>query len=115
MDAALQTLLANYTEELKKIYQQDLHTVILYGSYARGDYGKESDIDIMILVNTDENSLRKRNKDLVYMTYDFNLDNDIDIQPIAESSNLYRYWSKAHPLYQNINREGIVLYHAVEQ
>lgn len=37
--------------ESKKIFGNKLNSVILFGSYARGDYDGESDIDIMILVD----------------------------------------------------------------
>jgi len=36
-----------------------LKKVIVYGSYARGDYQKNSDIDIMILVDADETEIKK--------------------------------------------------------
>ncbi|MDR1703379.1 MAG: nucleotidyltransferase domain-containing protein, partial [Clostridiales bacterium] len=32
----------------------DLRDVILYGSYARGDYREWSDVDIMVLANADD-------------------------------------------------------------
>jgi len=34
-----------------------LHKVILYGSYARGDYNDDSDIDIMVLADIDEDKM----------------------------------------------------------
>ena len=49
MPITIKMLLDQYTEILRKIYGSHLKTVILYGSYARGDYKADSDIDIMIL------------------------------------------------------------------
>lgn len=37
--------------EAKKLYGTALRQVILYGSCARGDFGKDSDIDIMVLLD----------------------------------------------------------------
>lgn len=51
MPQTIHTLLTQYLLELKKIYGTYLKSVILYGSYARGDYTSDSDIDIMLLVD----------------------------------------------------------------
>lgn len=38
------------TIELKRLFGTDLCRIVVYGSYARGDYTENSDIDVMILV-----------------------------------------------------------------
>lgn len=51
MSQSIRILLMQYLTELQKIYGSHLKSVILYGSYARGDYTPDSDIDIMLLVD----------------------------------------------------------------
>lgn len=48
MPVTTSNLVKQYVELLSKIYGDHLKTVILYGSYARGDYTEDSDIDIML-------------------------------------------------------------------
>lgn len=43
MPAVISNLVERYVGRLCKIYGEHLKTVILYGSYARGDYTEDSD------------------------------------------------------------------------
>lgn len=45
----------------------------------------DSDVDIMILLDISDLDLKTRSQQLSYMTYDFNLDNELDIKPIVKS------------------------------
>lgn len=54
MPAAINILLKKYVSEVSKIYGTYLKSVLLYGSYARGDFNADSDIDIMILEDLTE-------------------------------------------------------------
>ena len=112
MPGTTRTLLEQYTEILKGIYGKHLKVVILYGSYARGDYRADSDIDIMILVDMSDIELKSYGEKLSYMTYDFNLDHDIDIKPIAKSEEIFNKWVVNYPFYSNIHKEGVILYGA---
>ena len=87
-----------------------MRQVILFGSYARGDFRPDSDVDIMILLDMSDVDLKAYSQQLSYMTYDFNLDNDLDIKPIAKSEEHFRKWVVNYPFYANINEEGVVLY-----
>jgi predicted nucleotidyltransferase len=40
-----------FFKQIKKLFGEHLSKVILYGSYARGDYKNNSDVDIMIYVD----------------------------------------------------------------
>lgn len=103
-------LLEQYINEIKKIYGLHLRQIILYGSYARGDFRPDSDIDIMILLDISDLEIKEYNQQLSYMTYDFNMDNDLDIKPIAKSEEHFKRWIGNYPFYANINKEGVILY-----
>lgn len=51
MPQKMNGLLQTYISEIKKIYGTHLSKIILYGSYARGDFRPDSDVDIMILLD----------------------------------------------------------------
>lgn len=113
MPHAMQNLIEQYIMEIKKIYGTHLRKIILYGSYARGDFRSDSDVDIMILLDLSDLELKAFSQKLSYMTYDFNLDHDLDIKPIAKDEAHFRKWIVNYPFYANINNEGVVLYGAV--
>ena len=85
--------------------------IILYGSYARGDYNKSSDIDIMILTDLTDDEIvtyRQKIQDLAY-DIEWNNDFDIDISPLVKNIDRFNYWLEALPFYMNVQREGVVL------
>ena len=58
------SILKEFKCELTKILGDKLLDVILFGSYARGDYTKESDVDVIIVVKNnpsidEENEISK--------------------------------------------------------
>ncbi len=46
------------------------------------------------------------------MTFDFNMDHDLDIKPIAKSESHFEKWVTNYSFYANVNKEGVVLYGA---
>lgn len=78
MPQDMKKLIEQYIFEIKKIYGPHLRKVILYGSYARGDFKSDSDVDIMILLDISDLDLKAYSQSLSYMTYDFNLDNEFE-------------------------------------
>ena len=112
MPKTMQDLLGQYVESVKMIYGTHVRKIILYGSYARGDFGPDSDVDIMILVDMSDLSLKTYAKELSYMTYDFNMDHNLDIKPIAKSEDHFNKWIINYPFYSNVQKEGVVLYGA---
>ncbi len=48
----IEEIIEEFTIKVKKLLESHLKNIILYGSYARGDFNENSDIDIMILIDT---------------------------------------------------------------
>lgn len=110
MLVAVDNILGKYVEEVKQIYGDYLKAVILYGSYARGDFRPDSDIDIMILIDLTDVEIKCYRHQLSGITYDFNEKYGLDIKPIAKSATHFRKWIGAYPFYANVQREGVALY-----
>ena len=106
MPKTMQDLIVQYIEAVKKIYGSHVRQIILYGSYARGDFRPDSDVDIMILLDMSDLELKAYAQQLSYMTYDFN------IKPIAKSEPHFKKWIVNYPFYSNVHKEGVVLYGA---
>ena len=112
MPKTMLDLIEQYVEAVKKIYGSHVRQIILYGSYARGDFRPDSDVDIMILLDMSDLELKAYAQQLSYMTYDFNMDNDLDIKPIAKSEAHFKKWIVNYPFYSNVHKEWVVLYEA---
>ena len=112
MSKRMKNLMEQYVEQVRQIYGSHVQQIILYGSYARGDFRPDSDIDIMILLDMSDLELKAYSQSLSYMTYDFNLDNDLDIKPIAKSQEHFNKWVENYPFYTNVHNEGVLLYGA---
>lgn len=102
--------LNEYVLRLQQIYHAYLDKVILYGSYARGDYTDDSDIDIMILLEMPDIEIKNYRHQLSGLTYDFNMNYNMDIKAIAKSKSEFTKWVDTYPFYANIKREGVELF-----
>ena len=112
MSQILQNLIGQYIAEVKKIYGSHLKQVILYGSYARGDYTPDSDIDVMILLDISDMEIKNYRHQLSDVTYNFNMDYELDIKPIAKNEAHFNKWVLNYPFYANVSKEGVMLYGA---
>ena len=112
MTQAMKNNIQQYVSLIHTVYGNHLRQVIMYGSYARGDYDSESDIDIMILVDISDVDIKKYRHKLSDVTFDFNMENEMDIKPIAKNIEQYKKWVDNYPFYANVNKEGVTLYAA---
>ena len=90
---------------------KDIKRIILFGSYARGDYNNDSDVDIMVLVDYPREEVPDYSSDLSGISYDISSVNDyIDINPIMQNEDFFDKWVKDYPFYHNVDAEGVEIY-----
>ena len=53
--------------------------IVLYGSYARGDFSDSSDIDIMILTDLTDDEIIEYREEIINIAYDIEWENDFEI------------------------------------
>ena len=103
----------NEREALKELKEKILERfpdvrIVLYGSKARGDSDIESDIDLLILVESKVDT--KLEEEIFHISYEIELKYDVVFGEIIENKD---FWStplaNAMPLHWNIDREGIAL------
>ncbi len=99
----------DFIKEIKKMLGNRLKKVILYGSYARGDYNKSSDVDIMILTDLNDKEIEDYRDKISDIAFNIELDKEIYISPIIKNIDKYNARVNVIPFYMNIQKEGVEL------
>jgi uncharacterized protein len=82
--------------------------VILYGSFARGDNNKNSDIDLLILLDKEVITYQDE-KQIKYPLYDLEFETGQIISPLVLSKLDWENRHRITPFYANVKQEGIEL------
>ena len=110
MPKNIMNIINNFISKINIILGNRVKKIILYGSYARGDFNKSSDIDIMILTDFNFNEIEKYRNDISDIAFDIELETGVVISPIIKNIELYNDRIDIVPFYMNVNKEGIVMY-----
>ena len=109
MPNKIDKIIKKFILEVSNLIGGRLKKVILYGSYARGDYDKNSDIDIMILTDFNDEELAEYRVKIREIACDLELENDIVISPVVRNIEKYNDRINIIPFYMNVQKEGVVL------
>lgn len=102
-------IILDFSRQVKRILGDKLTKVILYGSYARGDYRENSDVDIMVLTTLTDDEIRDIKETIFNLAFDFQMEYGIDISVIVKNEEHFNHWLGALPFYDNVEKEGVVL------
>lgn len=103
-------ILYEFSQQTKKIMGSKLKKIILYGSYARGDYDENSDIDVMILTTLTDDEIDKIETDIFDLAFEYQMKYGVDISVIIKNEEHFNYWLGALPFYDNVQKEGVLLH-----
>ena len=103
----LQSVLSAVTQYARATFDSTLKNVILFGSYARGDYDAESDIDIMLLVDMPAEKLATYRKAIIERLTDLDLEYGVFTSVKLQDLPTFEKWKDTLPFYQKILSEGV--------
>lgn len=89
-----------------QIYGKDVVGIFLYGSYARGDYSDESDIDVTAIVKGKRLELQNKLKQIWDISAEIGLENDVIVSPTVIPYDEFEQYKEKLPYYKNIVQEG---------
>ena len=101
-------------EILKSVYHacdpilgHSIHDAILYGSYARGDFTAESDIDILLTADLTQEQIASQRRAVSGVASALSLDCDVTVSVHVVPLTQFRRYANFLPFYQNVLKEGI--------
>ena len=106
----LDSLLSVVVSQAKAEFGSKLNSVILFGSYARGDYDDESDIDIMILADIDHGDVNLYTYRLRDRIYRLEIESVCALSLCTVQHATYDRFKDSLLFYRNVANEGVVLY-----
>ena len=105
----LQAVLSTVTQKARETFDGTLKSVILFGSYARGDYDVESDIDIMLLVDMPAEKLATYRKVIIEQLTDVDLEYGVYTSVKLQDLPTFEKWKDTLPFYQKVLAEGVLV------
>ena len=95
---------------MQTVFGEQLRSIVLYGSAARGESTAESDVDLALFLTA---PMTPGQLDAMSAWFaDAGLKYDMVFSPIDIEQALFDRWSHTLPFYRNIRKEGIVLWKA---
>lgn len=104
----VQSAITAYVQRVVSDYADGLISITLYGSQARGEASPESDIDLFVVV---KNQVTELVEALANVAWEIQFEHDVVIADVIRGlDELEQLQYEGFPYYQNLEREGILLW-----
>ncbi len=104
MDERITRLINDVKKYLMMMYGEKIREIILYGSHVRGEATRDSDIDILVLIDDSLDPFEVR-RSLSDLLFDILLEHDELISVMVLSEGFFKEYN--YPFTLNVKREGI--------
>lgn len=105
----LNIILHHMVRSYHLVFGGDIVKILLYGSYARGDYQIDSDIDLAAIVRGNRLHLQEGLKKIWDISADLELEYGVVVSPTVIPFEEFEAYKNDLPYYRNILREGVEL------
>lgn len=105
----LDQILTTFLNCARKAFGEQLKEVILFGSYARGDFREDSDIDVLLVADIKEIEVTDYAYQLSECLGDIAMEYGMVLSPIIEPYSSYLAYKDTAPFLCNARREGLPL------
>ena len=105
----LNEILQAFNSSMKSVFNENLKQVLLYGSYARGDFDVESDIDVMVIVDLHRTEIHEYYEEISKIISKIDLEFDVVLSPVFKSFSEFMKYKNVIPFLQNVEREGVTI------
>lgn len=105
----LNKITSQIVEAYRDIYGPSIKNIVMYGSFARGDFDDESDIDFAAIVEGERQVLQKKLEKVWDKASDIGLEYDAVVSPVVIPYEEFITYKEKLPYYRNIDKEGIIV------
>lgn len=100
-------IVAELYGSIAPLFPQSSVEAILFGSYARGDAGPGSDIDVLLLVDASREDISAQNWQVGNLAAELLMNYGVVVSPIVENRDYFNSNLDVLPFFRNIDRDGI--------
>ena len=105
----LNDMLNKLKQGLQQSFGDKLKGLILFGSYARGDFHEESDVDVLVLLDEDNEKLWRHHSMVSQVAEDANGDYWPFLSPTVSSFAEFEEYKNDMFFYKNVLKDGVKL------
>ena len=105
----LNILLKKLAEIYQSVYGSDIVKILMYGSYARGTFTADSDLDVVAIVKGSRDELQRKLKTVWDYSCELELEYGTILSPTVIPYEEFETYKQDMPYYRNIEQEGVAI------